>query len=174
MMTKWTKRDIFHKALGEFLTENSQLENVMFGVILMRTRGEFYTLFGEYTSKTFGPKIGWFEEVCKRELFTSNQQARLDESCVLLRDLLPKRNFIIHGETYEIGRGDEEPQMYRVGLKRGDGEYMNKFVADFDSEHGFNLAKINATTEFCMSIREKIASVSTEVVNEAVAKNNPT
>jgi hypothetical protein len=173
-MIEWTKRDIFHRALGEFLTEGSQLENVMFGIILMRTSGEFYALLGEYMSKTFGPKIGWFEEVCEREPFTSNQQVRLDESCVLLRELLPKRNFIIHGETYEIGRGDEEPQMYRVGLKRGDGEYMNKFVADFDSEHGFNLAKINATTEFCRSIREKIASVSAEVVNEAVAKNNPT
>jgi hypothetical protein len=166
------KRDIFHQALGEFLTEGSQLENVMFGIILMRTRGEFYTLLGEYMSKTFGPKIGWFEAACERGPFTPDQQARLDASCVLLRELLPRRNFIIHGETYEIGRGDEEPQMYRVGLKRGDAEYMNKFVADFDVEHGFNLAKINAATDFCRSIREQIASVSIEIVNEAVARNN--
>lgn len=112
-MAEWTNRDIFYKALGEFLTEGSQLENVMFGIILFRMPGEFYAVLNEYVKKTFGPKIEWFEEVCQNAVFTDDQRARLDESCVLLRELLPKRNLVIHGETHEIGRGEEEPQMYR-------------------------------------------------------------
>jgi hypothetical protein len=115
---EWTKRDIFHKALGEFLTESSTLENVVFGIILFGVRGELYALLGEFLKKTFGPKIDWYEEVCQNAPFTNAQRARLDESCVLLKELLPKRNLIIHGVTYEIGRGDEPPEMYRIGIKK--------------------------------------------------------
>jgi hypothetical protein len=117
---------------------------------------------GAYAKKTFGPKIGWFEEVCQNAVFTDDRRARLKESCVLLRELLPKRNLIIHGETYEIGHGVEGPQMYRVGIKKGDSDYLNKFIADFDADHGFNTAKIEAATELCRSLREKIGAVSAE------------
>jgi hypothetical protein len=90
-----------------------------------------------------------------------------------LKELLPKRNLIIHGQTYEIGRGDEPPEMYRIGIKRDDSEYLNKFVADFDADHGFSTAKIEATTAFTKSIREKIAEVSVELMHEAVARSSP-
>jgi hypothetical protein len=62
---EWTKRDVFHKGLGEFMTESSTLENVMFGIILFRVPGEFYAVLGEFLKKTFGPKIDWYKEVCQ-------------------------------------------------------------------------------------------------------------
>jgi len=130
-------------------------------------------VLGEYLAKTFGPKIDWYKKVCESGTFTPEHQARLDESCILLREQLPKRNLIIHGQTYEIGRGDEPPEMCRIEIKKDDSKFRNKFVADFNADHGFSTAKIEATTAFTKSIRKKVAEVSVELVNEAVARSSP-
>jgi hypothetical protein len=48
---EWTKRDIFHKALGEFMTESSTLENVMFGIIHFRLGVSFTPYWASFSKR---------------------------------------------------------------------------------------------------------------------------
>ena len=61
-----------------------------------------------------------------------------------------------------FGCDDEASENAPAGIKRGDGAYLNKFVADFEADHGFSIAEIEATTAFSKAISEKIGGVSVE------------
>ena len=61
-----------------------------------------------------------------------------------------------------FGCDDEASENAPGGLKKGGSAYPNKFIADFEADHGFDIAKIEATTAFSKAICEKIGGVSVE------------
>ena len=162
-----TLKDL-HCAMGEFLTESSQVENVMLAVVIVCQRDRpLEEVFVDFMRKTFGDKIKEFKRVCNAFQFTDEQRAILD-AYADLDILLPKRNFIVHGTTYQIGKESLPAQPYRIGITKGDFDYMNRAIAqDFTVPHAFSVEKLAAVTADCVALRRKIATVSNELMQSA-------
>ena len=97
--------DDLHFAMGDFLTESSHVENMMLALVTACQRNrEMDDVFVEFMGKTFGQKIGSFI-MCQAHQFSDAHQRILKDVCDDLDKLLPKRNFIVHGTTYQIGKG---------------------------------------------------------------------
>jgi len=93
--------DEMHQALGEFLTEMGRLEFRM--LTYVDFLGGLYdppleALFDEYAKKTFEPKIEWFETCCEHYGVRPEHRLIMDEVYKNMRELLTKRNHIVHGE----------------------------------------------------------------------------
>src|SRR5215470_10332119 len=100
-----------HLAMGEFLTESSQVENMMFALVTVcRDDQPIQDLFVEWMLKTFGDKIHTFKTSCRNREFTDAHRKILDDVGVELERLLPKRNLIVHGTTYQLGKDGTPPQ----------------------------------------------------------------
>src|ERR1700692_2324506 len=119
-----------HAALGEFLTECGRVENMMFALAIFIVAKELEKFFDEYSSITFGPKIQWLKKRCLDFKFSDEDRKVLDRAFGSLDELLPKRNFLVHAETYEIAFGQEPSQPYRVGVTRRNFQYLDNFVRD--------------------------------------------
>ena len=73
-----------------------------------------------------------------------------------LTALVPKRNFLVHGETLE-GSFDGKPrQPYRVGLIRENLEHLDEFDRGDHGPNVFDLSQVRATTELC---RKALAAI---------------
>jgi hypothetical protein len=162
-----------HCGMGEFLTASSEVENVMLAFVTTcrqrdRARDE---VFVDFMGKTLGQKIDEFKRVCNAYEFTKGQRAILDEVYAELDTLLPKRNFIVHGTTYQIGKNSDSVQPYRIGMTRGDFDHMNQFIAqDFDGPHAFTVERIGVVTTECVALREKLTIVLLEVIRSLQAR----
>jgi hypothetical protein len=77
-------------------------------------------VFNEFMDKTMGDKIIEFKRVCDSYQFTERQRAILNEINTELDRLVQKRNWIVHGTTYQIGKNADDAQPYRIGKTRGD------------------------------------------------------
>ena len=65
-----------------------------------------------------------------------------------LDELLPKRNFLVHGETHEVAFKGKPKQPYRVGIIKKDLDYLDQFDR---GEHGaniFDLDQVKARQDF--------------------------
>src|SRR6516164_10538238 len=115
-----------HLAMGEFLTESSQVENMMLALVTV-CRGDrpMDKVFVEFMGKTFGQKIDTFKARCRTRNFTDAHRKILDDVEGELDRLLPKRNLIVHGTTYQMGKDGTPPQPYRIGMTKA-GEFMNE------------------------------------------------
>src|SRR5258707_9430634 len=89
-----------HQALGEFLTEMGRLEFQMLFLMDLLNEAPIEAIFAETTGKTFGEKIKLFKEWCDFGASDARKPA-LQAVYKQLDALLPKRNFIVHGETRE-------------------------------------------------------------------------
>ena len=78
-----------HLAMGEFLTESSQVENMMLALVMVcrddRPRDDVFVGFME---KTFGDKIKIFKARCRTRNFTDAHRKILDDVEVELAGLL--------------------------------------------------------------------------------------
>jgi hypothetical protein len=110
--------DDLHRALGEFLTASSRIENLMFGFIWTCDKKErdLETVFNEFSGLGFSDKIKQFKKAHDEYPFSELRRAELSAITLKLKVLLPKRNSLVHGETYEVGFNGELAVPYRIGV----------------------------------------------------------
>jgi hypothetical protein len=157
--------DDLHLAMGEFLTESAQVENMMLSlVIACQPNRDMHDVFVEFMGKTFGGKIDSFKAACRTHPFSDTHRTTLLEVNEDLDKLLSKRNFIVHGTTYQMGKGDIPVQPYRIGMTRGDRDSMNQVLEqDFNVPHVFTTDKIKSTTAEFVAVRATLGAVVIEV-----------
>ena len=121
---KWKRRlarrgispaDAMHQALGEFLTEMGRVEFRMLLLVDLTSEPPLEALFPEYAGKPFGAKIKWFKEYRDYYGVRDNQKAALQQIYKDLEELRVKRNFIVHGETWDGAFKGKPSQPYRLG-----------------------------------------------------------
>ncbi|MGL3208292.1 hypothetical protein [Bradyrhizobium sp. BR 1433] len=110
--------DRMHMALGEFLTEMGRLElrMLVLGTSLSDIPMEYF--FEDYAKLTFGPKITWFAERCEQSDTMAKYKAKMNRIDQEMKDLLKKRNYLTHGETYEESFRGRPRAPYRVGVDK--------------------------------------------------------
>jgi hypothetical protein len=91
-----------------------------------------------------------------------------------LEELLPKRNFLVHGETREGAFKGMPRQSYRVGLVKNNLQYLDEFDR---GEHGpniFDVCQVQAVTELCRKILRAIADLRASIpVNDESYQEEP-
>jgi hypothetical protein len=159
-----------HLAMGEFLTESSQVENMMLALVMVcrddRPRDDVFVGFME---KTFGDKIKIFKARCRTRNFTDAHRKILDDVEVELAGLLLKRNLIVHGTTYQLGKDGIPPQPYRIGMTKA-GAFLNEAIADLDAPHVFTVHRIKETTAKFVAMRARLGIVTNEVMTGLARK----
>jgi hypothetical protein len=112
-----------------------------------------------------------FKDACNTYPFCDEHRAILVDAYSDLNALLLKRNFIVHGSTYHMGKGDKPTQPYRIGKRKGDREFMNEAMAnDFIGPHVFTADGIDKVTEEFLALRGKLAKVVVDVVTALTKK----
>jgi hypothetical protein len=137
--------DQMNKAMGEFLTAQGRVELTMILLLMMIRDEDYEWLFDEMSKRTFGQKIDFFKE------YTSDDD-QLSPENIILRDriykdldaLLPQRNSIIHGETYEDRFKGRPKQPYRVGVIKKNIQYVEEYSMD---KHGPNVFTVRQVKE---------------------------
>jgi hypothetical protein len=167
-----TGRDELHLAMGEFLTACSDLENLLITVMMFcQNKKRLEEVYLQMLDKTFGARIKKFERACSGYEFTAEHRETIDTVIKGLDDLLPRRNFIVHGNTYEIGLAGNEPKAYRIGAPKGNVDYLNEFLRhDADVKHSFPVERVRQATADCRGLASKLEYIANHLVNSAVAK----
>jgi hypothetical protein len=145
--------DDMHTALGEFLSELGRVEFTMLLVMDYLNEAPIEHLFDVYSPKTFGPKIDCFKRWCPLSGVSDEKKSVLRIVYKDLEELLPKRNYIIHGETWEGAFNDKPAQPYRVGISRDDLYYLDEFQHGQLGENVFDVQRVRDATKLCNKIR---------------------
>jgi hypothetical protein len=150
-----------NQALGEFLTEMGRVEFTMLMVVDLVSDAGIEHLFDEYAAKTFGGKVNWFNEWCAHcdENFSDANKKRLQKTYKDLDELLPKRNSLVHGETYEEEFRGAGKQTYRVGVEKDNLEYLEEFSRGEKKGTIFNVQQVREATELCARIRANLNAI---------------
>jgi hypothetical protein len=107
--------------------------------------------------------------------FSDEHRAILNEAYSDLDALRPKRNFIVHGSTHQIGLSDKPTQPYRIGKRQGDYDFLNDAILnDFTDPHVFTVERIDKVTEEFVALGSKLGKVATEIMMALVSKPNKT
>jgi hypothetical protein len=97
-----TGRDGLHLAMGEFLTECSNLENILITLMIFcQNKRPFQQVHLEMLGETFGNRVRAFKNACRDYQFAAEHRQSIDEAIMCLDALLPRRNLIVHGITFE-------------------------------------------------------------------------
>jgi hypothetical protein len=132
-------------------------------------------LFDEYSGQTFGNKIKTFRKWCDFGAVPDEHRPTLQRIYKALDDLLPTRNFLVHGETWEGTFKGKPNQPYRVGLVKKNLEYLDEFER---AEHGpnvFDVRQIRDATRRCAEIQRDLATLRDVIAATAVpVKENAT
>jgi hypothetical protein len=134
---KYANIDRMNRAMGEFLTAQGRVELTMV-LLLMQIRDEDYEwLFDEMSKRTFFDKIVFFKTYTSDDdQFTPENRVIREQIYKDLDDLLPQRNSIVHGETYEYQFDGRPKQPYRLGVIKKNIKYIEDFTMD---KHGPNV-----------------------------------
>jgi hypothetical protein len=162
-----TPRDELHLAMGEFLTECSNLENIMITLMMFcQDKKHFNEVHLDLLNETFGTRIKEFKKACGSYAFAAEHQKTIDLAINDIEQLLPKRNFIVHGVTFEVGFGADEIRAYRIGITKGNLDYLNEFARQAGNvEHAFTAEKIRQATNQCRAIASKLGTITAHLVN---------
>ena len=144
--------DDFNKALGEFLTEIGRVEFNMLLVMDRFNEAPIEHLFDVYAPKTFGPKIECMKAWCPASEFAEPNKTIFERVYTDLAALLPKRNHIIHGETWEGQFRAKPKQPYRVGVIKDNLDYLDEFDRGQHGPHVFDIQQLRAATALCQKI----------------------
>jgi hypothetical protein len=168
---KLTGRDELHLAMGEFLTECSNLENLMLALMVFcQDKRSLDEIHLEWLDDTFGDRIKVFEKVCNSYSFTKEYREIINLIVKNLRNLLPRRNLIVHGMTHEVAFGGSEARAYRVGLPKGNLDYLNQFsLRAGDVEHSFPVERVRQATDDCRAIASDLAPITNHLAQLCVA-----
>jgi hypothetical protein len=151
-----------HQALGEFLTEMGRLEFQMLLLMDFLNDAPIEELFDETTGKPFGEKIKRFKTWC--DLGSPEaQKSALQAIYKSVDELLPKRNFIVHGETREGAFKGKPRQHYRVGLIKNNLEYLDEFDRGEHGRNIFDVSQVKATSQLCRKIIDAIADLRASI-----------
>jgi hypothetical protein len=146
--------------MGEFLTAQGRVELTMV-LLLMLIRDEDYEwLFDEMSKRTFRQKIDFFKDYTSEdEQFTPANLVLRDRIYKDLEDLLPQRNSIIHGETYEHQFSGRPKQPYRVGVIKKNIQYIEDFSMDKHGPNVFTVKRVKDATALADRIWRDINAV---------------
>jgi hypothetical protein len=145
--------DDMHKALGEFLTELGRVEFTMLLVMDYLNEAPIEHLFDVYAPKTFGSKIDCFKSWCAFAAVSDEKKPTLQMVYRDLEALLPKRNYIIHGETWEGAFKGKPNQPYRVGVVKDNLDYLDEFGRAQHGDNVFDVQQLRDATKLCTKIR---------------------
>jgi hypothetical protein len=150
-----------NQALGEFLTAMGRVEFTMLMVVDLVSDAGIDALFDEYAGKTFGGKIKWFKEWCahRDEHFSDANRKLLQTTYKDLDELLPKRNSLVHGETYEEEFHGRGKQSYRVGVEKDNLEYLEEFSRGQKKGTIFDVQEVREATKLCARIRADLNTI---------------
>jgi hypothetical protein len=150
-----------HLAMGEFLTECAHLENIILslGMACQTHSRSFDDIHLQFLDLTFGQKISTLKKVCSEYCFLDDHKPHIKKGLSQLDRLLPKRNFIVHGTTFEIGKGEEPIVAYRIGAPKKNTGYMNEFISNPSAAHSFTAAQVRKATQECIDCRAELATV---------------
>jgi len=141
--------DQINKALGEFLTEMGRVEFTMLLYVDLINDAPIEHLFEKYSKLTFGPKVGWFKEWVEFAGVPSAKRAIVDRVYQNLKEIHSKRNFVVHGETWQGAFNGQHRQAYRVGVVKQNLEYLDEFDRGEHGENVFSLSEVNQLTKLC-------------------------
>lgn len=157
-----------HQALGEFLTEMGRVEFKMLLLMDLINEAPIESLFDEYSGRTFGDKVKIFKKWCDFGGAADEEKPTLHKIYKALDELRPKRNFLVHGETWEGAFKGKTRQPYRVGLVKKNLEYLDEFMR---AEHGpnvFDVLQVRDVTEHCREIHRSIQDLRDRISANAV------
>jgi hypothetical protein len=156
-----------HLAMGEFLTECAHLENIILslGLACQTQSRSFDAIHLQFLDLTFGQKISTLKKLCSEHTFLDDHKPHIEKGLSQLDALLPKRNFIVHGTTFEIGRGEEPIVAYRIGARKKNIDYMNDFISNPSVAHSFTAEQVRKATQECMECRAELAAVVVAIFN---------
>jgi hypothetical protein len=148
-----------HQALGEFLTEMGRIEFQMLLLMDFMNEAPIEALFAETTGKPFSEKIKSFKTWCDFGGVPDAQKLVLQAIYKNLDELLPKRNFLVHGETREGEFKGTARQPYRVGLIKNNLEYLDEFDRGEHGSNIFDVRQVQAVSQLCRKILVAIADL---------------
>jgi hypothetical protein len=155
-----------HQTLGEFLSAMGRLEFRMLTYV-DSLGGEFdeplESLFVNYAKKTFGTLIDWFEMYCEHYDVLDQHKLILED----MKELLPKRNYIVHGATWSRSVNPGRRKAYRVGIEKqiveGKVEHNVDWLDDFehrkDGPNVFDAEQVRIATRFASNIVDALEAI---------------
>jgi hypothetical protein len=143
--------DHMNIALGEFLTACGEIEFKMILFANLISEPGIEAIFHDL-SGPFGPKIDAFKKWCDYSGVSDAKRPLLDRVYKKLDVLLPKRNFLVHGETWDGEFKGKPKQPYRVGIIKKDPDYIDQFDRGQHGENVFSIEQVRAVTKDCRDI----------------------
>jgi hypothetical protein len=161
--------------MGEFLTECSNLENVMITMMMFcQDKKHFEEVHLALLNETFGTRLNEFKKAVAGYPFSTEHRVTIEAAVLALEGLLPRRNMIVHGVTMEVGFGSAEPKAYRIGVPKRDLNYLNKFLRHAANvEHSFSIAQVRQATADCKTLSGNLALLNTYLINLLVVASQP-
>jgi hypothetical protein len=147
-------------ALGRFVTEVGEVENVMFETILAVAQEDANEVHRRFYQETFGPKVKMLEERIKHDAFDEHREG-VDYLVSMLRKLASQRNNIIHGETFHLTRRGES-KVFRVGFTQKNLTPWKDFDFKGNAENIFTADQIEDVTAAGNDVRGPRCSHSAE------------
>ena len=150
-----------NQALGEFLTELGRVEFVMLMVVSLVSEPDIEPLFLEYSKETLKQKIAWFRNYCGhyKENFSPENWARVQQVYNDLDELLPKRNSLVHGETYLEELKGKPRQPYRVGVEKDNIDYLTEFSRGEPKGSVFDIEQVHEVKRLCTKILAQLNAI---------------
>jgi hypothetical protein len=149
-----------NKAMGEFLTAQGRVELTMILLLMMIRDEDYEWLFDEMSKRTFGQKIDFFKEYAgDDDQFSLENIVLRDRIYKDLDALLPQRNSIIHGETYEDKFNGRPKQPYRVGVIKKNIQYLEDYSMDKHGPNVFTVKQVREATALANRTWNKINKI---------------
>jgi hypothetical protein len=158
--------DEMHQVLGEFLTAMGRLEFRMLTYV-DSLGGEYdeplESLFVEWSWRPFGKLIEWFETYCEHYGVLDQHKPVLED----MNELLPRRNYIVHGTTWSREVSPGRRKAYRVGIEKHIVEEKVEHNVDWidDFKHGkdgpnvFDVEQVRTATTFASNIVDALEAI---------------
>jgi len=143
--------DLLNASLGEFLTASGELEFKMIRFADLIAEAGIERIFADL-SGPFGPKITAFKDWCNLSGVSDTKKPILQRVYSGLDNLLPKRNLLVHGETWQGKIMGKSPQPYRVGIIKKELDYIDAFERGEHAENVFSVEQIREVTKECRTI----------------------
>jgi hypothetical protein len=167
------KLDELHRSMGEFLTACAHLENMLWALLIICQDGKksLQEITQEFLPLTLGQRVDLADRLGRAHNFSAPQAKLLAGAFDQLKEMVKKRNLIVHGTTYEIGFSGENVVPRRIGVPRGNLEYMQQFIQNRgDVLHSFTAEQVKEAAVLCDELRGAIGKVVTKVMMERTQK----
>ncbi len=160
-----------YEALGRFVTEVGDVENVMFETILAVADENANEVHRRFYSETFAPKVKILDDRVKHDAFDEHREG-VDHLISMLRKLASQRNNIIHGETFYITRRGES-KVFRVGFTRKNLTPWECFDFNGNAENIFTADQIEDVIADCIAIKTDLDLIRQKVIKELTGHQPP-